>query len=31
MAAGRSGRGRPRRVAAIEDGDASATQRSLNY
>jgi hypothetical protein len=31
MAAGRSGRGRPRRVAAIEDGDTSATQRSLNY
>jgi len=31
MAAGRSGRGRPRRVAAIEDGDVLASQKSLNY
>jgi hypothetical protein len=31
MAAGRSGRGRPRRVAAIEEADALTHQGSLNY
>jgi len=31
MAAGRSGRGRPRRVAAIEEADELTNQKSLNY
>ncbi len=31
MAAGRSGRGRPRRVTAIEEADGPASQKSLNY
>jgi hypothetical protein len=31
MAAGRSGRGRPRRIAAIEEADGQANQNTLNY
>jgi hypothetical protein len=31
MAAGRYGRGRPRRVTAIEEANGSANQKSLNY
>ncbi len=31
MAAGRSGRGRPRRVTAIKEADGPANQKSLNY
>jgi hypothetical protein len=31
MASGRSGRGRQRRVAAIEEADGQAYQKSLNY